>query len=141
MSRPAGAVRSRLRAIEPGRAVTQTALIAALNRREIEDLRTAARVASHRDRQAATAWIQFKTRRGSILIAPLLVDNQLARITNGQGQPDGAAAAATLGQIEPLVAALETAVGLELHPAGLSSVPEGEPLMIRRMPNDDAEAS
>ena len=140
MSRSATAVRPRLRTIDPDRAGTQTALIAALNQREIEDLRTSARAASHRDRQAAIAWIQFTTRRGTILIAPLLVDNQLARMTNSQGQPDGAAAAATLGRIEPLVAALETAVGLELHPAGLSSVPDGEALLIRLDAQDRAGA-
>lgn len=128
---PTIAARQRLRAIEPERASTQTALIAALNQREIEDLRTNARTASARDRQAATAWIQFETRSGPILIAPLLVDNQLARMTSGRGQPDGAAAAATLGQVEPLVAALETSLGLELLPAGLSHAAESDLLLIR----------
>ena len=128
---PTITARQRLRAIEPERASAQTALIAALNQREIEDLRTNARTASARDRQAATAWIQFETRSGPVLIAPLLVDNQLARMTSGRGRPDGAAAAATLGQVEPLVAALETSLGLELLPAGLAEAAESDLLLIR----------
>lgn len=122
---------ARLRALEAGVAETQTALIAALNHREVEDLRTAARIASTRDRRGATAWICFDTDRGAIRVAPLLVDNQLARMTNGAGMPDGAAAAATLGRIEPLVSALESILGLELHPAAVHSEIDGDPLLIR----------
>lgn len=131
MSSAPHAAHPRLRAIEPEQARTQTALIAALNHREIEDLRTSARLASMRDRRAAAAWIRFGSRRGPILIAPLLVANQLARMTGSTGRPDGPAAAATLGQIEPLVAAIETILSVELHPEGLLPSLDGEPLMIR----------
>jgi type III secretion protein Q len=131
MSPSSASIHGRLRAIEQRQAEAQTALIAALNHREIDDLRTVARLASTRDRRAAAAWIKFDTRRGAIMIAPLLIDNQLARMTSGPDQPDGAAAAAALGRVEPLVAAVETILALELHPAGLSASPEGDPLLIR----------
>jgi type III secretion protein Q len=124
-------VRANLRAIEPARARLQSTLISAFNRRRIDDLRTSARLAVARDRAAATAWIQFTTDRGPVAIAALLVDGTLARTSNAQGQPDGAAAAATLGRIEPLVAALETIIGVALHPAGLVREPVGEMLLIR----------
>jgi type III secretion protein Q len=131
MNARSSSIHPRLRAIDHGHAATQTALIAALNHREVEDMRTAARVASTRDRRAAAAWIQFQTARGPILIAPLLVDNQLARMTSGPGLPDGAAAAATLGRIEPLVSAIEMILGAELHPAGLATEATGDLLLIR----------
>lgn len=117
-ARPAS-LRSALRTIEPARARLQSLLISALNQRQIEDLRTSARLAPTRDHAAATVWIQFTTGRGPVSIATLLVDGTLARMTTGQGQPDGAGAAAALGRIEPLVAALETVLGTPLHPDGL----------------------
>ncbi|QJU59896.1 hypothetical protein HL653_21025 [Sphingomonas sp. AP4-R1] len=125
------AAHSRLPTIEREQAKAQTALIAALNHRHVETLRTIARGATTRDRRGAPAWIRFDTNRGPIMIAPLLVDNQLARMTSGPGLPDGAAAAATLGRIEPLVAALETILGVELHPAGLLAELEDDPALIR----------
>lgn len=129
-SRPTS-LRSGLRSIEPDRARLQTMLIAALNQRRIEDLRTSARLAPARDRAAATGWIQFVTDRGPVSIAPLLVDGALARTTTAQGQPDGASAAATLARIEPLVAALEAVLGAALHPDGLVVDPGEEQVLIR----------
>lgn len=124
-------IRQRLPALRRDHAEAQTGLIAALNNREIEDLRLSARMAGGRDLRAATVWIRFDTRIGPILVAPLLVDNQLARMTNGEGAPNGIASAATLGRIEMLVAAAERIFALELHPAGLVTEPEGDLVIIR----------
>lgn len=124
-------LRSRLRAIDEGRATRQTGLIAALNRRIVDNLRTSARAAYERDRRAATAWIRFRTRSAPVLVAPLLVDGELARVTAASGDPDAAGAAATLARIEPLVAALELALGEELHPDALDTSPAGDPILLR----------
>jgi flagellar motor switch/type III secretory pathway protein FliN len=120
-----------LRAVDPARADLQTALIGALNRRVIHGLNTVARLASERDRRAATAWIQFSTRSHVIAIAPLLIDGALARVSGQAGRPDAAGAAASLARIEPLIAALELILGDELHPAGLESDVDHDAVLIR----------
>ncbi|MEG3175317.1 FliM/FliN family flagellar motor switch protein [Sphingomonas sp. RB3P16] len=111
--------RANLRRIEPDRARTQSALIGAFNNRHVAELRLSARIAHERDRHAADRWIGFETRAGAVAVAPLLVDGTLARMTVRGGEPDGVAAATTLGRIEPLVAAAETVLGAELHPDAL----------------------
>lgn len=124
-------LRARLRAIEPDVARAQTAAIAALNGREVAGLRTVARLAGMRERRAAAGWILFDTRGGPVAIAPLLADGALARIAGDGTLPDGAAAAAVLAAIEPLVATIETLLGLELRPAGLRGELDEERLLLR----------
>ncbi|ATY31872.1 FliM/FliN family flagellar motor switch protein [Sphingomonas psychrotolerans] len=124
-------LRTNLRAIDQSRAQLQTTLIGALNRRLIDDLQTSVRVATERDRRAAIAWIQFRSGGHLVQIAPLLVDGALARVSGTQGTVDAAAAAATLGRIEPLVGALELVLGCELQPAGLHKSYTGDPVLLR----------
>ena len=61
----------------------------------------------------------------------MLVDGALARVSGAQGSVDAAAAAATLGRIEPLVGALELVLGCELQPAGLHKSYAGDPVLLR----------
>jgi flagellar motor switch/type III secretory pathway protein FliN len=124
-------LRNNLRAIDQNRARLQTTLIGALNRRLIDGLQTGVRLATERDRRAAIAWIQFRSGEHLVQIAPLLVDGALARVSGTQGSVDAAAAAATLGRIEPLVGALELVLGCELQPAGLHKSYAGEPVLLR----------
>jgi flagellar motor switch/type III secretory pathway protein FliN len=124
-------LRTNLRAIDQNRAHLQTMLIGALNRRLIDELQTGVRVATERDRRAAIAWIQFRSGEHLVQIAPLLVDGTLARVSGTQGSVDAAAAAATLGRIEPLVGALELVLGCELQPAGLHKSYAGDPVLLR----------
>jgi type III secretion protein Q len=124
-------LRNNLRAIDQNRAQLQTTLIGALNRRLIDDLQTGVRIATERDRRAAIAWIQFRSGEHLVQIAPLLVDGALARVSGAQGSVDAAAAAATLGRIEPLVGALELVLGCELQPAGLQKSYAGDPVLLR----------
>lgn len=124
-------LRTAIRAVDEQQAQLQTRLIATLNRRRLPEFETSARVASERDRRAASAWIQFTAGHQTLSVAPLLVDGQLARIATAQGRPDAPGAAAALAQIEPLVAALELVIGRELHPAGLQSHHEDPAVMLR----------
>ena len=124
-------LRNNLRAIDQNRAQLQTTLIGALNRRLIDELQTSVRMATERDRRAAVAWIQFRSGEHLVQIAPLLVDGALARVSGVQGSVDAAAAAATLGRIEPLVGALELVLGCELQPAGLHKSYAGDPVLLR----------
>jgi flagellar motor switch/type III secretory pathway protein FliN len=124
-------LRANLRAIDQDRAQLQTMLIGALNRRLIDALQTGVRLATERDRRAAIAWIQFRSGEHLVQIAPLLVDGTLARVSGTQGSVDAAAAAATLGRIEPLVGALELVLGCELQPAGLHKSYAGDPVLLR----------
>lgn len=130
MNAPTAPLRTNLRTIDQDRARLQTALISALNRRLVAGLQTSARVAPERDRRAAIAWIQFRAGEHPVRIAPLLVDGTLAHLSGPEG-PDAAAAAATLARIEPLVAALELALGKELQPAGLDTDFSGDPILLR----------
>lgn len=131
MNAPALPLRDRLRAIDAARAERQTRLIAAFNRRMVDGLVTTARLASDDDRRAATAWIEFRAADHPVGIAPLLVDDALARMSDAQGKPDAVLAAAMLARIEPLVAALELVLGHELHPAGLQGGPSQGALLLR----------
>lgn len=124
-------LRANLRAIDSPRAQLQTTLIGALNRRLIDALQTSVRIATERDRRAAVAWIQFRSGEHLVQVAPLLVDGALARVSGAQGSVDAAAAAATLGRIEPLVGALELVLGCELQPAGLHKSYTGDPVLLR----------
>lgn len=126
-----GALAGRLRRVDEGRARLQTQLIGALNHRLVGELHTVARLAPERDRRAASGWLRFTGQVGRIAISPLLVDGAVAHIAGPRGELDAVAAAALLGPIEPLVAALETALGGELHPAGLSHTVEPDQLFIR----------
>ncbi|RZM29801.1 MAG: hypothetical protein EOP67_38050, partial [Sphingomonas sp.] len=55
-------IRDTLRRLDPGEAKLQSLLIASLNRRVVDRLRTRARLATERDRRAAGAWIRFDGR-------------------------------------------------------------------------------
>lgn len=112
-------LRDRLRSIDARRADRQTQLIAALNGRHSSGLTFSARGAFARDRRAANAWLSFEAGKQSALVAPLLVEGELVRITAGDGIPDPALAARLLPAIEPLVAALESALGEDLRPSAL----------------------
>ncbi|NIJ22180.1 hypothetical protein FHS95_003895 [Sphingomonas naasensis] len=131
MNAPPEQLRTRLPAIDQNRAQLQTMLIGALNRRLIGGLQTGVRLATERDRRAAIAWIQFRSGGHLVQIAPLLVDGTLARVSGAQGSVDAAAAAATLGRIEPLLGALELVLGCELQPAGLHKSYAGDPVLLR----------
>ncbi|PAX06979.1 FliM/FliN family flagellar motor switch protein [Sphingomonas lenta] len=132
MNAPFPPLRSRLRAVDARRAALQTSLIAALNRRLVDGLETRARLGAERDREGAPAWIRFRlgARGPAVALAPLLVDGAVARVANPAGEPDAAAAAAALARIEPLTAAVELALGGELHPVGLHGAAD-EPLLLR----------
>ena len=112
-------LRDRLRAIDAGEADRQTRLIAALNARASGELTLGARVAFARDQRAAGAWIGFDTGGQSVFVAPLLVDGELVRLSAGDGVPDPAIAARLLPTIEPLIAAIESALGADLRPSAL----------------------
>jgi len=119
-------LRGRLRAIEPAAATRQTRLLAALQNRRAGDLHLTAQLAGERDRLAAAAWIRFDTPDGTVWLAPLLADGNIVRLAGANRVPDAAAAAATLAPIEPLVAALERALGHPLAPVAVASRPEAE---------------
>lgn len=128
MSAGPASPRARLPSIAPTRARAQSALIAALNGRQYGDLRLDVRVAGPGDRRAARGWIECDN---GVSLAPLLADGAIARVLGDGGIPSGPEAAATLVAIEPLVAAVESLTGVELHPAELAATLEGDRLVVR----------
>jgi type III secretion protein Q len=131
MSRHHAPLRDRLRSIDAARAERQTQLIAALTARAVDDDTLTARVAFERDRRAAAAWIRFRADGAPVYLAPLLVDGALARLARGHDGPDPAVAAALLARIEPLIVALETALGAELYPDGLDTSDPADSILLR----------
>lgn len=124
-------IHDRLAALDPVRAVRQTRLIAALNARRLGDRTLAARLALARDRRAASAWIRFRAGTGQVAIAPLLVGGELVRLSDAGRAPDIAVAARLLGEIEPLVVALEYALSVDLHPEGLTAAVPDDAILLR----------
>jgi type III secretion protein Q len=131
MSQQTLPLHDRLPALDQARALRQTRLIAALNARQLGDQTLAARLALARDRRAASAWVSFRAGQRRVAIAPLLVDGELVRLTGAGGGPDAALAARLLAAIEPLVVALESALGADLHPEGLATDPPEEAILLR----------
>lgn len=131
MSQQTLPLHDRLPALDQARALRQTRLIAALNARQLGDQTLAARLALARDRRAASAWVSFRAGQRRVAIAPLLVDGELVRLTGAGGGPDAAVAARLLAAIEPLVVALESALGADLHPEGLATDPPDEAILLR----------
>lgn len=131
MSRHHAPLRDRLRSIDAGRAERQTQLIAALTARALDGDMLTARVAFERDRRAAAGWIRFRADGSPVYLAPLLVDGALARLSRGHDGPDPAVAAALLARIEPLVVAIETALGAELFPDGLDTSDPADSILLR----------
>ena len=124
-------LRDRLPAIDADRAERQTRLIAALNARRLGEQTLSARVALARDRRAASAWVRFRAAGRQVTIAPLLVDGELVRLSGVGGGPDAAIAARLLAAIEPLVVALESALGTDLHPEGLTGEAPDDAILLR----------
>ncbi|WP_288459740.1 FliM/FliN family flagellar motor switch protein [uncultured Sphingomonas sp.] len=124
-------LRDRLRAIDADRADRQTRLIGALNARHSGALTLAARAAFARDRRAAGAWIGFEAGAQRAYVAPLLVEGELVRLTGGDGVPDPALAARLLPAIEPLLAALEAALGDDLRPSALVTEVPDDLILLR----------
>lgn len=131
MSQQSFPLHDRLPALDQARAIRQTRLIAALNARRLGEQTLAARVALARDRRAASAWISFRAGDRRLAIAPLLVDGELVRLTGAGGGTDAAVAARLLAAIEPLVVALESALGADLHPEGLAVDPPDDAILLR----------
>jgi type III secretion protein Q len=124
-------LRDRLPAIDEIRAERQTRLIAALNARRLGEQTLSARLALARDRRAASAWVRFRAGGRPVTIAPLLVDGELVRLSGAGGGPDAAIAARLLAAIEPLVVALESALGADLHPEGLTIEAPDDAILLR----------
>lgn len=124
-------LRDRLPAIDGIRAERQTRLIAALNARRLGEQTLSARLALARDRRAASGWVRFRAGGRAVTIAPLLVDGELVRLSGAGGGPDAAIAARLLAAIEPLVVALESALGADLHPEGLTTEPPDDAILLR----------
>lgn len=111
------ALASRLPRIDPARAVLQTRLLAALDGRRSGDVRLSASVSA----TDAPAVIAFDTHAGGVEIAPLVADGTVPLLVADDGRPDAVAAVAALASIEPLVAAIELALGVALRPLAVAA--------------------
>lgn len=124
-------LRDRLPSLDAALAVRQTRLIAALNARRLGDGTLAARIAVAHDRRAASGWVSFRAGAGRVAIAPLLVDGELVRLAGPGAGLDPAVAAQLLAALEPVLVALESTLGVDLHPEQLIADAPTEALLLR----------
>lgn len=111
------ALASRLPRIDLARATLQTRLLAALDGVRSGDLLLRV-VPSAAD---APAVIGFDTHHGGVEIAPLIADGAVPLLVADDGKPDAVAAIDALARIEPLVAAIELALGVALRPVSVAA--------------------
>lgn len=104
----------RLPAIAPGRAVLQSALVAALRSRGLPTRPGAERAAE------ASGWVVCA---GGIAVAPLVAGDRRLGLLADDGTPDAVCAVAALAAVEPLLGRIEAAIGTELLPIELSALP------------------
>jgi len=112
--------RARLRKIDPAEANAANRGLALLHGLGVDDeigpLRLTARMAeAPRD----GGWLRFDTGAGETAIAPVLIARQPAAPLPERAAADLPAALHQLSRLEPLIAAMERAIGLPLDPVGL----------------------
>jgi Type III flagellar switch regulator (C-ring) FliN C-term len=106
--------------LERGRALRQTALVAALRGRSLVDAPLEVALG---DAGEASGWVICTS---GIAIAPLVAEGQRLGFSADDGAPDAVSAIAALARLEPLLGLVETAIGAELLPAGLAvAAPDG----------------
>ena len=120
---------TRLPAIDPSLAQPRSAVIEALNQRLAGALVLSAEMAGKDD---VPAWIAFDAAGGGVLhLAPLVADSAIVALTDPAGRPDAASAAAALGAVEPVVAAIERVAGRALRPTAVGAGPLGDSVVVR----------
>lgn len=119
----AAALRDRLTRISPPRARAQTAAIAALTGRAIEDLRLSVHITLM---PSGCGWIGFDAEGAVIAMTPRLVDGAVSRLAPG----DGVMAAAMLARLEPLIAMVEQAAARALDPISCDGVPDADAMTV-----------
>ena len=112
--------RARLRKIDPAEASAANRALALLHGLSFDDeigrLRLTARLAeTPRD----GGWLRFETGVGEVALAPVLIARQPAAPLPERAAADLPAALHQLSRLEPLIAAVERAIGLPLDPVGL----------------------
>lgn len=112
-------LRSRLPRADPAEAAARNRALALLSGLEVDDpdgpLRLTVGVAA----PAAGGWLRFETGVGAMGLAPARIAGQPVPPLPEAAAPDLPAALHQLSRLEPLIAAVERAVGLPLDPVGL----------------------
>lgn len=112
-------LRARLRRFEPEAADFANRLIAAMDRSVIPGGLLDVRALWPCLGVLGATWIAFNDANAPILIAPRRCDGVPAQLTGATGAPDTLRCVAALGSIEPIIAAVEQALGVPLRPIGI----------------------
>jgi hypothetical protein len=114
--------------IAPDQARQRTRLLAALN----DGVRLRASLA---DPAAAPGWVRCGPH---LALAPRRAGGAVLPVLGDDGQVDAALALAALARIEPLLAAVEAALGIEILPDGLVATPPAGTCLAVTGADDDA---
>lgn len=110
------ALRERLPAFDPARAALLSRLLPRLDGHRVGDLRL-----SVAPGQAPHAVIALASDAGNFELSPVIAADAVPTLVADDGTPDAVAAVAALAALEPLVAAVEHALRLALHPTGVGT--------------------
>lgn len=105
-------------AFTPAAVQSRTQALAALGGRWIDGRQITASLAA--PQSPMRTWVGCAD---GIAIAPLQAGGQALPLLADDGAPDAALAVAALARLEPLLASIETALGIELRPERVSSAP------------------
>ena len=111
------ALSTRLPRLDPARSRLQTLLFAAIDGVLAGDLVLHAHVADG----APVAVVGFDTPHGAVELSPLIADGAVPLLVADDGAPDAVAAVDALARIEPLVVAIERALGVALRPVSVTA--------------------
>lgn len=128
------ALATRLPRLDPAHARLQTSLLAAINGARAGDLVLRAGVTV----AATPATIGFDTVAGRIELGPLIADGAVPLLVADDGLPDAVMAIDALARIEPLVVAIERALGVALQPVAVAVPVEPVRLRVDALDGDGA---
>lgn len=113
----------RLPALDPAAAKRQSDWVEALNNRLFGEFSLRAELVPD---AGAGPWIAFESDAGQrLFLKPLLAGGEVPALSDAAGRPDAALTAAAMGEIEPLIGAIERALGASLRPTQVADRAHG----------------
>jgi len=114
-------LRARLPKADPVEATLRNRALALLSSLAVPDEAGLLRLSARAAEPAAGGWLRFETGVGALALAPALIARQPVPPLPAGAAPDLPAALHQLSRLEPLIAAIERAVGLPLDPVELGA--------------------
>lgn len=122
-------LRERLPKADPAEAAARNRALALLSSLTVEDPAGPLKVTARAAAPGVGGWLRFETGAGLLSLSPALIAGQPVPPLPEAAAPDLPAALHQLSRLEPVIAAVERAIGLPLDPVGLG-LPTGLVLQL-----------